>query len=99
MLLEKKHEDFVGRDTPTKQKNNMLNPVLMNDSEVFKEPYVVKHQKLDDSKDVNGFGALNDQTTLYVNNDDAQVSQTTLGNLKLDSQCSFTGNQAPQKKR
>lgn len=70
MLLEKKHEDFVCRDTPPKTKNKLLNSVLMienDNSEVFKEPYVVKHQKIDDNVDANGFGALNDQTASFVN--------------------------------
>lgn len=92
MLLEKKHEDFVCRDTPPKSKSKLLNSVLlMDDSEVFKEPYVVKHQKIEEFEDIenidevgaNGFDALNDQTA-FINNVDAQISQTTICNLKLD---------------
>ena len=85
MLLEKKHEDFVCRDTPPATNNKLLNSVLMNDNEVFKEPYVVKHQKIEDNADANGFGALNDQTAAFVNSVDTQNGQTTLGNLKLDA--------------
>lgn len=90
MLLEKKHEDFVSKDTPTKAKNKLNSVLMQQDSEVFKEPYVVKHQKMEE----NGRVAMNDQTA-FVNNVEAQIGQTSIGNLKLDSQCSFTCNQPP----